>query len=218
MTDGMVSARFRMELPDGLWTKELSTRFPTTQFRLLAGVPVEGGSMALGEVTGEHAPAAAEAIRTHEAIREYDELYADTTRAIAQYKGAQKPFFEFFDESAVPPEFPVVTENGIVEFDVTVTREQFEHMGDVLDESDTSYELVSVVSNRDSESLLTDRQRECLAVALRAGYFEIPRDCTLADVADRIDVDKSTASKTIRRGSARVIEWFLVGQDARHTP
>lgn len=218
MTEEMVSARFRMELPDGLWTKELSTAFPDVKFRLLAGVPVDGGSMALGEVVGEQAPAAADAIRTHEAISEYDELYADSTRAIAQYKGRQKPFFDFFDDSSVPPEFPVVTENGIVEFDVTVTREQFEHMGELLDQKPLDYDLVSVVSNRDSESLLTDRQRECLTVALRAGYFETPRDCTLADVADRIGVNKSTASKTIRRGSARVIEWFLIGQDAAHTP
>jgi predicted DNA binding protein len=28
-------------------------------------------------------------------------------------------------------------------------------------------------------------------------------------VADRLGVDKSTASETIRRGQARVVEWFL---------
>jgi predicted DNA binding protein len=72
------------------------------------------------------------------------------------------------------------------------------------------------VASRDGrapETLLTDRQRECLRAALRAGYFEVPRECTLADVAEQMGVDKSTASETIRRGSARVLEWFLVGDD-----
>lgn len=84
-------------------------------------------------------------------------------------------------------------------------------MGTALDESDYEYELLSVVEERNPERLLTERQRECLTVAFREGYFEVPRRCTLEDVAEAIGVDKSTASETIRRGSSRVLERFLVG-------
>ena len=52
-----------------------------------------------------------------------------------------------------------------------------------------------------------------MAVALRRGYFEVPRDCTLAEVAETLEVDKSSASETIRRGTARVLQQFLVGPD-----
>jgi predicted DNA binding protein len=45
--------------------------------------------------------------------------------------------------------------------------------------------------------------------ALRAGYFELPRDCTLADVAATLDIDKSTASRVLRRGQTRIVKWFL---------
>ena len=44
------------------------------------------------------------------------------------------------------------------------------------------------------------------------GYFEVPRDCTLAEVADTLGVDTSTVSETIRRGTARVLEQFFVEQ------
>jgi len=40
-----------------------------------------------------------------------------------------------------------------------------------------------------------------------------PRECTLADVAAALDVDKSTASETIRRGTARVVDRFLLRRD-----
>jgi len=101
-----------------------------------------------------------------------------------------------------------------MEFDVTATREQFETMGTVLDASGYAYELLSVVEGRNPETLLTERQRECLTVAFREGYFEVPRECTLEDVANAIGVDKSTVSETIRRGSARVLEWFLMSSDS----
>lgn len=214
----MISARFRMEIPDGVWTKTVSQSFPDAKFRLLAGVPTEVGAMCLGEVVGEEAAAAGEVIRTHPDIVEYEELYTDDERTIAQYKGTERPFFELFGSSSVPPEFPTVAKNGVVEFDITVTRDQFERMGAVLDENNTEYELVSIVREQDTETLLTDRQRECLSIALREGYFRVPRECTLEDVAEQIGVNKSTASKTIRRGAARVLEWFLVGQESRTRP
>ena len=62
----------------------------------------------------------------------------------------------------------------------------------------------------EDDTLLTDRQRECLQAALRLGYFEVPRECTLAELADRLGVDKSTASETIRRGQTRLVKSALL--------
>jgi len=50
---------------------------------------------------------------------------------------------------------------------------------------------------------------------VREGYFEVPRDCTLAELADEIGVDKSTASGVLRRGEARVLKRFLTGSDRK---
>jgi predicted DNA binding protein len=99
-----------------------------------------------------------------------------------------------------------------MEFDLTATQEQFEAFGAALDETGRQYELLSLVHTDEDDDLLTDRQRECLQVALRQGYFEVPRECTLAELADELDVDKSTASETVRRGQARVLEEFLVSR------
>lgn len=59
--------------------------------------------------------------------------------------------------------------------------------------------------------LLTDRQREVLDTALREGYFEVPRECTLAEVAETLDIDKSTASEILRRAYARIVKWYITG-------
>lgn len=100
-----------------------------------------------------------------------------------------------------------------MEFDITATQEQFEAFGEALDETGRQYDLLTLIHTDEQETVLTDRQRECLTVAQRRGYFAVPRECTLADLADVLDVDKSTASETIRRGTARIVEQFLVNRD-----
>lgn len=46
---------------------------------------------------------------------------------------------------------------------------------------------------------LTDRQRTALTTALDLGYFEVPREARLADVAEALDCTESTASVLLRR-------------------
>lgn len=209
----MIEARFRMELPSDVWVVDVSTSFPSATFRLLTGAPVGGRVLELGEVRASNPEAVADAVEGHPDVISYDQLHIDDEQSIAQYETAERQLYEFLGDSSLPPEFPLTVENGWMEFDVTVSREQFEAIGMRLDASGLEYELLSVVEGRDPEDLLTERQRECLTIALRQGYFEVPRGCTLAEVADQMGVDKSTASETVRRGSARALEWFLVGDN-----
>lgn len=100
-------------------------------------------------------------------------------------------------------------------FDVTATQPQFEAFGSALDGMGRQYELLSLVHTEDRDQLLTDRQREYLAVAHANGYFEVPRESTLAEVAETLDVDPSSASETIRRAANRVVEEFLMTRSRR---
>lgn len=209
----MIRARFRMALPADTWVAAVSTSFPDATFRLLTGVPMGDRALELGEVRAEDPDAVGEAIASHPDVSAYDQVYADEERAIARYEAVDQRLYEFLWGSSLPPEFPIVVENGEMEFDVTATRDKFDAFGEALDASAFRYELLSVVHTDDADDLLTDRQRECLTVAIREGYFEVPRECTTAELADSLDVDKSSVSVTLRRGTARVLESFFVGLD-----
>lgn len=52
---------------------------------------------------------------------------------------------------------------------------------------------------------LTDRQREAVAAAWAAGYYEVPRDGGIEAVADRLDCAISTASDLLRRAERRLV-------------
>lgn len=56
---------------------------------------------------------------------------------------------------------------------------------------------------------LTDSQREALTTARELGYFEIPRDASLADVANQCGVSSQAVSERIRRGTASLVDAVL---------
>jgi hypothetical protein len=52
---------------------------------------------------------------------------------------------------------------------------------------------------------LSDRQREALAAAWDAGYYEVPREDGIETVAAELDCASSTASDLLRRAERRVV-------------
>lgn len=56
---------------------------------------------------------------------------------------------------------------------------------------------------------LTPLQRETLALALAAGYFDVPRGTTVADLAVELGVSEQAVSERIRRGLSRFLDGTL---------
>ncbi|WP_115863904.1 helix-turn-helix domain-containing protein [Halorussus litoreus] len=54
-------------------------------------------------------------------------------------------------------------------------------------------------------SQLTDRQQEIIATAIEAGYYEEPREATVADVSDRLDCGPSTVAQHLRKAESRLV-------------
>lgn len=54
-------------------------------------------------------------------------------------------------------------------------------------------------------SVLTERQRQVLAVAVECGYYDTPRTATQADVAEALDCSAGTVGEHLRKIQARVL-------------
>ena len=53
---------------------------------------------------------------------------------------------------------------------------------------------------------LTEKQKELLIQAVKHGYFEVPRNCSLADIAESIDISQQAASERLRRGLRTLVD------------
>jgi len=57
---------------------------------------------------------------------------------------------------------------------------------------------------------LTDIQRETLIAAYENGYFSVPRENSLVELADELGVSDSATSQRLRRGLAKLVEYDLI--------
>ena len=57
---------------------------------------------------------------------------------------------------------------------------------------------------------LTDRQQEVLKTAIQQGYYENPREATLADLATELDIDRATVGKHLRIIESKVFAEYML--------
>ncbi|WP_266082022.1 helix-turn-helix domain-containing protein [Haladaptatus caseinilyticus] len=58
---------------------------------------------------------------------------------------------------------------------------------------------------RQLASLLTDRQRELLELAVEEGYYDLPRRATLSDLAEQVDISAGTVGEHLRKIESTVL-------------
>lgn len=97
-------------------------------------------------------------------------------------------------------------------FEDTATLSDFQRY--CVDTAGVALELTRLHSPVDGaptvESELTRTQRDTLISAYEAGYFDIPREITLVDLAERLEVSDQAVSERMRRGEAKLVETHLL--------
>lgn len=77
-----------------------------------------------------------------------------------------------------------------------------------------SLEIVRLYERENVETYgkyeVTEEQEEALVTAFEAGYFSVPREASLSDVATLLGISDQAASTRLRRGYANLIENTLV--------
>jgi DNA-binding CsgD family transcriptional regulator len=62
---------------------------------------------------------------------------------------------------------------------------------------------------RESQAaVLTDRQKDVLEVARKRGYYEIPREASVREIADELGCSKSTAANHLRKVESRLVRLY----------
>lgn len=79
-------------------------------------------------------------------------------------------------------------------------------LADLPDGVDETVERVGGYDPRRSPgAALTERQREVVGTAVELGYYDVPREATLDEVAAELDIAGSTVSAHLRKAEAAVV-------------
>lgn len=84
-------------------------------------------------------------------------------------------------------------------------------------ENDISLDIIEIYSNDDaggeSSYGLTDEQRTALQIAFSQGYFNEPRDVSLSEVAEEMELSSTAMSGRLRRGMRNLIAATIAERD-----
>ena len=96
------------------------------------------------------------------------------------------------------PEYDALSQfyHSVVEKDISIT---LENVHNPIDQSGPQPNVV------------TDEQGEALQTALEEGYFAVPREITLVELADQLGISDSAVSQRIRRGLTKLLTTNLTG-------
>jgi predicted DNA binding protein len=204
----MPRAKLSVTLPEGVWVRSVTEAYDETTLEVVSALTDDGVGTALLEVTSPHLPDVLEDISTADAVESVDLLRVVGDQALAQVETQEPLLLQTLEASRIPFDTPLVAEDGTVTLTVTATRDRISELGDQLELFGMSYELLYIHQSVDSTELLTEPQRQLLATAVESGYYDVPRECTLTELAEKEGIAKSSASERLHRAESKVItEW-----------
>ncbi|SDF53620.1 HTH DNA binding domain-containing protein [Halorientalis regularis] len=147
---------------------------------------------------------AVESVRDRTLVGDDDGTYVVLRQREYEFAGAILAAVADAGVIFLPP--VVFRDTGVVQFEAVGEATALSAFHDDLATlGDVSIERVREFERRRSPSTLTDRQRAALEAGLAVGYYEVPRDGTVADVAAELDCAASTAGELLRKAEGAVI-------------
>lgn len=112
---------------------------------------------------------------------------------------------------------PVVFfDSGDIRFDAVGESTALSEFHDRLStHGELTIDRVHEFGRRTPSSRLTDRQASALEAAVSVGYYEVPREGTIADIATVLDCSTSTAGELVRKAEAAVIGGYVETNSGR---
>ena len=235
--EAMSRTRLRLDLPAGSWLGDVSRGVPSATIRVAETIALDGdarrpadddGSEALdGDgpegLDGDGSNVAATVLvggtdrdRVEDALRGHERVARATT---VERRGDGRTLrvvcrAPVYLPAARAVGLPMASTVEVVDGRATVTvvgdRDRVEAFGRRLAGKGVTVG-VAATGVDGPDRTLTEAQRDLVFDAVRSGYYDTPRRCTLTELAEANGIAKSTCSETLHRAEGRVMRRFVDG-------
>lgn len=207
----MPEAKLSVNIPDEIWVRDISTKYPDTVFSVISALPGDEYGVGVVEVEGEDYDDALNEIPEHETIEEMEILWRDdeSEKALIQIRTTKPAILEMASQSGVPIEMPFEIRDGVGEWELKTSRESLSQLSSIFDSMGVKYTIEYIRDVESGENFLTDKQREIVEAARKLGYYDTPRETSLSEIADEFGIAKSTCSEILHRAEGKIMKEFL---------
>ncbi|MDG5778154.1 helix-turn-helix domain-containing protein [Haloarculaceae archaeon H-GB1-1] len=220
----MLEYTFRIR-HEGCWTENLNDRFPDVSATIIYSYRLLGVSITMIEATNvADADAFVEwlddhAVMTVAQLVSYDEDRETAFVSLAgDYETDTEPVLNVLLRNRCFPTVPATVTGGREHWSVLAsdheqvsrTHEELQKIGRVEVDSLRTPELDRLLTGlsevKQAVQDLSPRQREVLGRAIDEGYYDSPRACNIADLAEQDDANTSTVGEHLRRSEAKILK------------
>lgn len=188
---------------------DFSTEFPDHELRILIGWPLDKGMVSIIDLDRELFDAVSSSFEESSEISSYEVIHADERTVVLRLVTPEPAPHRAGRASGHLPRFPLIVRNGWIISETITTSERIAALKDELEDAGITYEVISLTHSTEPTELLTDRQQQFVREAIKRGYYDSPRRCSLTDLASDLAVSKPTASGILHRAEGRIIKAFL---------
>lgn len=161
------------------------------------------------EITAKQLPTILAEIDASDEVTEFDIVQKHDTTALVQFETTMPLLLFSAQGTGVPLEMPFLLADGEVEWELTAPQNRLSELGIQFEQFGTPFTVNEIQQHIEPEQLLTDRQLELPTVAVERGYYATLRECSLTELADELDIAKSTCSETLHRAEEEIIKQFV---------
>ncbi|AKH97569.1 helix-turn-helix domain-containing protein [Halanaeroarchaeum sulfurireducens] len=178
----------------------------------------DGRTQMLAWIESEDFDAVAEAIEVDSTVRNPDVLTQVDDRRLYRVE-----FSELGKETDLMPEFlevgsglesVVATEEGWTIRARYPNRAALSHIYKFCQNHDIPVSIDNVYDRQtwteQGVTTLSEPQRQIMREAIECGYLSIPRECSLAELGERLDISESAASERFRRAARNLAEKTVI--------
>ncbi|WP_276273897.1 helix-turn-helix domain-containing protein [Haloarcula litorea] len=205
----MPRAELTLTVPDDVWIGDVSRRYDAATFRILSALPGEDTGVGLAEMTAADLPELLSDVEGYDAVDSLELLGHREDTALVQFETDTPLLLSPVQGSGVPLEMPFTIEDGEARWEITAPRHRLSELGRQLDEFGIPFQVERIEQGVEADRLLTETQRELVDAAVESGYYDTPRECSLTDLSERLDIAKSTCSETLHRAEEQIIKEFV---------
>jgi predicted DNA binding protein len=207
----ITQARLEVTLSEDSWTAEISSAHPETNFSVLAVLNGTNVIYVLIRITAT----AGNVGTVLRSVTDHPGIFDAATARENDYEATVQCDVSAFDlltaakYAGVPVETPIDVADGVATFEIAGSHDRFSAFGERLDELGMGFDIKYVQRRCQSSRVLTDTQRELLLAAVELGYYDTPRGCTQEEIAEELEVAKSTCSGVLHRAEEAIVKEYV---------
>ncbi|MHA1150615.1 MAG: helix-turn-helix domain-containing protein [Promethearchaeota archaeon] len=209
MIHDIVQINLNIHVPKDKWLAQLNKKYSELTFQLMSKFLLNDNiGMTLFHIKGPTIKRFMEDFKKNKRDIVYQILFEEEDYAILNIKTEDPWILSALVKTELLINYPIVIKEGKIKFIALSNRQKVDNFLAELDKKKIKYSLKSI-GHYQHISLLTERQQTILSLALKNGYYNIPRTISLSKFAQKLNISPSALSEMLRRINKKLANFYF---------